>query len=160
MKIGIGYDIHRFKNGRKLIIGGIEIPYHLGLLGHSDADVLTHSIIDSLLGASNSGDIGWNFPDTSCEFKNISSMILLERTKEILDKKNYEICNIDSTLILENPKMNEFRQKIIINITKVLNIQTENFNVKFKTNEGCDSMGVGKAIAAHAVSLLKLIQKS
>ena len=156
MRIGFGYDIHTFEAGKDLIIGGVKIPYSMGLMGHSDADVLIHSIVDALLGASGSGDIGEHFPDTSDEFKNIKSETLLIHTKNILDVKNYKILNIDSTLILEKPKMKEYREKIVENIVRILQIDNKSFNIKFKTNERCDSTGKGEAIDANAVCLIRL----
>ncbi len=154
MRIGFGYDIHKLVEKRKLILGGIEVPSKKGLLGHSDADVLLHAIIDALLGAAGLGDIGEHFPDTDKKYKNISSKILLQRTDEIIKSKGFAIDNIDAVIILEKPKLNELKEKMSLDIAAILNIPKDRVNVKAKTNEGLDSIGKGKAIAAYAVAAL------
>ncbi len=154
-RIGIGYDIHRLVEGRKLFIGGEEIPYHKGLLGHSDADVLLHAICDALLGACGQGDIGEHFPDTDPKYRNIASTKLLEDTCEIIKSKGFVIVNIDSVIIAEEPKLLPFRNKIIKKISQILKINEEKISLKAKTNEGLDATGQGQAIACYAVVLIE-----
>lgn len=154
LKIGQGYDIHRLVEGRKLIIGGVSIPGEKGLLGHSDADVLTHAIIDALLGASGLGDIGKLFPDSDQKFKDINSLKLLAHVKTLLNEKNIKITNIDSTVIIEKPKLGYYREKMIDNLSKTLEINTSQINIKFKTNEKVGEIGKGEAVSAYAITLL------
>lgn len=153
-RAGIGYDVHKLVLGRKLIIGGVYIPYEKGLLGHSDADVLVHSIIDSILGAIKKGDIGTNFPDSSSEFKDISSLILLKNVAEILKNENYCISNIDSVIIAQNPKMKSFIPKMEKNIANSLGISLDQVSVKATTEEELGFTGSGEGIASKAISIV------
>lgn len=156
MRIGIGYDIHNLINRRRLIIGGVEIPYKKGLLGHSDGDVLIHSIIDAILGAAGLGDIGEYFPDSDKKYKDISSLYLLEETYKILRKKKFKINNIDSIIIAEEPKLYKHKDIMRKKISDVLKISKEKINIKAKTNEGQGLVGKGKAIVSISfVSILK-----
>lgn len=151
MKVGIGFDSHRLVNGRSLILGGVEISNDKGLLGHSDADVLLHTICDAILGALGEGDIGRHFPDTDSAYKDISSMKLLMIVKELASKKDYIINNIDATVILEKPKLKGYVHKMIHNISEVLGIEEDMINIKATTNEGMGLIGRGEGIAAFAV---------
>ncbi len=156
VRIGYGWDIHRLVKGRKLILGGEVIPHNKGLLGHSDADVLTHAICDALLGASGCGDIGEHFPDTDPRYKDIDSIKLLKRVVNIIEEKRYVIVNIDATIFAEKPNLIDFKKKIRRNIAEVLNIDLDNVNIKAKTSEGLGSIGKGEAIAACcAASIIK-----
>lgn len=157
MRIGTGYDLHRLCEGRALILGGVKIPYEKGLLGHSDADVLTHAIIDSLLGAMGEKDIGTHFPDTDISFKNISSTLLLQKTMQIMENNGYKIVNIDSNIICEKPKLLPFIDKMKENLAPLLNIDESDISIKAKTNEGLDSTGEGEAIAAQCVCLIEKV---
>ena len=154
MRIGIGYDIHKFSESRELWLGGIKIPYELGLLGHSDADVLAHAICDALLGAAGMGDIGKLFPDTDPQYKDISSIILLERVTSEIHKKGFTIENIDAIVICEMPKIGPFREEIEEKIAAVLNVDKLRVNVKATTNEKIGEIGKGEAIAVQAICLL------
>lgn len=153
-RIGTGYDIHRLEDNRDLIIGGVKIPYEKGLYGHSDADVLIHAIIDAMLGALALSDIGTHFPDTSEEFKNISSLILLEKANSLIVGKGYIINNIDSNIIAQAPKMMPHIPQMREVLAKTLGIDLENISVKAKTNEKMDAVGEKRAIEANAVVLL------
>ncbi|MEK6727240.1 MAG: 2-C-methyl-D-erythritol 2,4-cyclodiphosphate synthase [Candidatus Omnitrophota bacterium] len=153
-KIGIGYDIHRLVEDRKLFIGGVEIPYVKGLFGHSDADVLLHAISDALLGASGESDIGELFPDTDPRYNNISSVELLRIVADLIKKENYEIINIDSVVIAQEPRLSPFKKRIKENIAGILGIQEGSVNIKAKTNEGIGEEGLKEAIASYAVVLL------
>lgn len=153
-RIGHGYDVHRLVVGRKLILGGVDIPFEKGLLGHSDADVLLHAIIDSLLGAVGSGDIGQHFPDSAEEYLGISSLVLLKKTSEIVIAKGYEIVNIDATVILQLPKLAGYIDEMKINIANTLGISTEQINIKATTEEGLGFTGRGEGIKAESVSLV------
>ena len=156
MKVGIGYDIHKLVKGRKLILGGIEIKFSKGLSGHSDGDVLTHAIIDAILGALGKGDIGKHFPDTDSRYKNISSLVLLKETMKLLTKSKYRINNLDTAIIAEKPKIASYSGKIEERLASVLKIKKEFINIKAKTNEGLGEIGKGKAIACFAiVSILR-----
>ncbi len=155
LKIGIGYDSHRFCENRKLVLGGVEIPFEKGLLGHSDGDALIHSIIDALLGAAHLGDIGKMFPDNSDEFKDADSMELLKRAYRAVSDKGYAVINIDSVVILEKPKIAALTDKMEKNIASALCIPAENVSVKGKTNEGMDFVGRGEGIAAISTVLLR-----
>ncbi len=154
IRIGQGYDIHVLCENRKLIIGGVDIPYEKGLLGHSDADVLIHAIIDSLFGAAGLRDIGFHFPDSDANYKNANSINLLKQTKEILEINHYSIINIDSTVICQAPKLSTYIDQMRDNIATALSMDIKNINVKAKTNEECDSTGRGEAVSAMAVSLI------
>jgi len=155
MRIGTGYDVHRLTENRKLIIGGVTIPYNKGLLGHSDADVLTHAIIDSLIGAAALGDIGRLFPDTDMVYKDIDSLILLKKVFELLKQNNYKIINIDSTIIAQSPKMSPYIDQMRQNIANILQTNINNINIKAKTEEGLGFTGSGEGIAAQAVCLIE-----
>ena len=153
-KIGHGYDVHRFGENRKLILGGVEIPNNnIGLTGHSDADVLIHAIIDALLGAAGLGDIGEYFPDTDEKYKDINSAILLEETAKLINK-SYIISNIDCTIILQEPKLADYKQKIRENLSAILKINKSDINIKAKTEESLGFTGNKEGIAAHAVCML------
>lgn len=154
MRIGSGYDVHRLVEGRELIIGGVTIPYEKGLLGHSDADVLTHAIMDSLLGAAALGDIGKHFPDTEETYKGASSLVLLQRVKELLEENFYLIENIDATIIAQKPKMAPYITAMRENIARVLGIQLNQINIKATTEEGLGFTGEGLGISCNAVCLL------
>jgi len=153
-KIGHGYDLHRLVKERKLILGGVEIQHDLGLLGHSDADVLLHAVMDSLLGAAGLYDIGYHFPDTDDKFKGISSMDLLKEVKKLLEDKCYSIGNIDATIIAQKPKLRPYIDEMIENIAKTCEISKECVNIKATTEEGLGITGKEEAITAHAVSLI------
>ena len=155
MRIGLGYDIHSLALERKLFIGGVEIPYIKGLLGHSDADVLIHAICDALLGAISEGDIGEHFPDTDPKYQGISSTELLKLVLVLVSNKGYSICNIDSVIIAQEPGMSPFKNKIQENLAKVLEIDKDSVSIKAKTNEGMGEIGRKEAIACYAVVLLK-----
>ena len=153
MKVGIGYDVHKLVEERKLILGGVEVPFERGLLGHSDGDVLLHAICDALLGAAGKGDIGQHFPDTSPEYKDISSLILLEKVKGLI--KEHRINNIDSIVIAQEPKLASYLLKMKENIAKVLKIDKSKINIKATTTEGLGPMGTGEGIAAYAMISLE-----
>jgi 2-C-methyl-D-erythritol 2,4-cyclodiphosphate synthase len=154
MRIGSGYDVHKLIEGRKLIIGGVHIPYLKGLLGHSDADVLIHSIMDSLLGAMALGDIGKHFPDTDPKYKGISSIILLANVSELINILGYKIANIDSTIIAQDPKMAPYIFEMRSNISEALKIDISMVNVKATTEEGIGFTGRGEGISAQSICLL------
>ncbi len=154
MRIGMGYDVHRLVEDRKLIIGGVEIPYEKGLLGHSDADVLLHVIMDALLGAAALGDIGKHFPDTDPKYKGADSMKLLEYVGELLEENNYFIENIDATIIAQQPKMRPYIDQMRENIAKVLGIEISQVNVKATTEEGLGFTGSMEGISAQAICML------
>lgn len=154
MRIGMGYDVHKLVEDRKLIIGGVEIDYELGLLGHSDADVLLHAISDALLGAAALGDIGKHFPDTDPKYKGADSIVLLKEVKKMLDEKNYLIENVDATIIAQRPKMRPYIDKMRENIANALEIDVECVNVKATTEEGMGFTGEGKGISAQAICML------
>ena len=154
MRIGHGYDVHKLAENRKLILGGVEIPFKKGLLGHSDADVLLHAICDSLLGAAALGDIGVHFPDTSDEFKGISSLKLLRVVADLLDRSGYKVINIDSTVIAQEPKLSPYIFKMRENIAKALNIELNSVSVKATTEEHLGFTGEKLGIAAHSVCLI------
>ena len=155
MFIGIGYDTHRFVKDRKLIMGGIEIPFERGLSGHSDADVLTHAICDAILGAAGLEDIGHHFPNTSDEFKNISSLILLENVMKMLNEKKFIVINIDSVIIAEKPKFFPFINKMKKNYSKILKIGEGKIGIKGTTTEGLGFEGQGLGISAQAIALIE-----
>lgn len=154
MRIGIGYDVHKLVENRDLILGGVKIPYELGLLGHSDADVLLHAIMDSLLGASALGDIGKHFPDTDPKYKGISSISLLKEVGKLLKANDFKISNIDSTIIAQSPKMAPHIQTMRENIATALDINIDQINVKATTEEGLGFTGKGKGISANSICLL------
>lgn len=154
-KIGLGYDIHRLVEDRDLIIGGVKIPYEKGLLGHSDADVLIHAIIDALLGAANLADIGTLFPDTDPKYKDANSIILLKNVIELVKEKGYKINNIDSNIIAQAPKMMPHIPEMKATLAKAMDIDIENISIKAKTKEKLDSVGEKLAIETNAVVLLE-----
>lgn len=156
MRVGLGYDVHKLAENRKLIIGGVDIPYEKGLLGHSDADVLIHAIMDALLGASKLGDIGVLFPDTDPKYKGISSITLLKYVKEEMDKKNIKIVNIDSIIVAQKPKMRPYIAEMEENIAKALNINVDYINVKATTEEELGFTGSGEGISSKAVCMIEM----
>lgn len=151
MRIGIGYDSHRLVEGRRLILGGVEIAHEKGLVGHSDADVLVHAICDAILGALGRGDIGRHFPDTDPSYKDISSMTLLQKVNAMAGEAGFKVNNIDSTVVLERPKLMGSMREMALNISKTLEIPVNRVNIKAKTNEGMGFIGRGEGIAAFAV---------
>lgn len=153
-RIGHGYDVHRLIKGRRLIIGGVEIPHSTGLEGHSDADVLLHAVCDALLGAAAMRDIGHHFPDNNKDFRNISSLVLLGRVVNSLKNKGYRIGNIDATVVAQQPKLSPFIPDMIKNISGILGIQKDCVNVKATTEEGLGFTGSKEGISAHAVALI------
>ena len=155
MRIGSGYDVHKLVEGRLLILGGVEIPYAKGLLGHSDADVLVHAVIDALVGAMGMGDIGRHFPDGDAKYKNIDSLKLLQAVLAMMKKYGYRVINIDSTIIAQAPKLAPYTEKMRKRIAKVLEIDPSLVNVKAKTEEGLGFTGSGEGIAAQAVCLIE-----
>ena len=155
MRIGIGYDVHRLVEGRKLILGGVTIPFEKGLLGHSDADVLIHAVCDALLGAAGLGDIGLHFPDNDPNLKDISSMIILSKTYNLLKDKGFTVINLDSTIMAEEPKITPFRATIQKNIARTIEIEPECVNVKATTLETLGMMGKGEGIAALCIALIE-----
>lgn len=155
MRIGIGYDVHKLVDDRKLFIGGVEIPYEKGLLGHSDADVLIHAIMDSILGALALRDIGYHFPDTDNEYKDIDSKILLKRVYEIMKGKNYKIGNIDSVIACQKPKLAPYIDDMKKVIAEILNTDVENISIKATTTEKLGFIGRGEGISSEAVCLLE-----
>ena len=154
MRIGQGYDVHRLTEGRKLIIGGVEIPYEKGLDGHSDADVLLHAIMDALLGAAALGDIGLLFPDTDAQFAGADSLKLLQKVKDVLDERGYSICNIDATVIAQEPKLRPYIDSMRQNIAETLKIDVSQVSVKATTEEHLGFTGRKEGIAAQAVVLI------
>ncbi|MDD3766974.1 MAG: 2-C-methyl-D-erythritol 2,4-cyclodiphosphate synthase [Eubacteriales bacterium] len=155
MRVGIGYDAHRFEQGRKLILGGVHIPFETGLAGHSDADVLIHAIIDALLGAASMGDIGSVFPDTQDEYKNISSTILLNRVWQMLSRKGYVIKNIDSVIIAQKPRLAPYIEDMRLAIADILELDNDAVSVKATTTEGLGFEGRKEGISAQAICLLE-----
>ena len=154
MRVGMGYDVHRLVEGRKLILGGVEIPYEKGLLGHSDADVLIHAIMDALLGAAALGDIGKHFQDTDPQYKGISSVELLKHVAKLLDKNNYVIENIDATVIAQRPKLRPYMEEMTKNIAGALGIEENRLNLKATTEEGLGFTGTGEGMASQAICSL------
>ena len=158
LRVGHGYDVHRLVENRPLIMGGVEIPYEKGLLGHSDADVLLHAVIDALLGAAAMGDIGKLFPDTDQKYLDISSMILLETTYQRLHEAGYEVVNIDATVVAQKPKIAAFIPQMRQNIAATVHAELDQVNVKGTTEEKLGFTGDGSGIAAHAVCLIEKIK--
>lgn len=154
MRSGIGYDVHRLVEGRKLILGGVDIPFEKGLLGHSDADVLTHAICDALLGAAGLGDIGKHFPDNDSSYKDILSLILLERTAFLISESGFYISNIDATIFAEKPKLAPYRDQMASNIACSAGIDPSQVNIKATTTEGLGMFGKGEGMGAMAVALI------
>lgn len=154
MRVGMGYDVHRLTENRDLIIGGVKIPYEKGLLGHSDADVLLHAIMDALLGAAAMGDIGKHFPDTDPEYEGASSMKLLEHVGKLLEEENYQIINIDATIIAQRPKMAPHIPQMVENVARVLKLEKNQVNIKATTEEGLGFTGTGEGISSQAICAL------
>ena len=155
MKVGFGYDSHRFAGDRKLLLGGVEVPYDRGLVGHSDADVLIHAIADALLGAVGEGDIGGHFPDTDSTFKDISGMKLLQIVSNIVINSGYETVHIDATIVIEKPRIKDYVHRMSANISSVLSIDIGQVNIKVKSNEGMGWIGSGEGAASCAVVTVK-----
>lgn len=154
MRIGQGYDVHRLVEGRSLILGGVDVPYEKGLLGHSDADVLVHAVMDALLGAAALGDIGRHFPDSDPAYKGISSIELLKRVGGLLEEKGYVIENIDATIIAQRPKLAPYRPQMAVNIAEALKLDVSRVSVKATTEEGLGFTGTGEGISSQAITLL------
>lgn len=159
MRIGHGYDVHRLVEGRKLILGGVEVPHTLGLLGHSDADVLTHAVMDALLGAAALGDIGRHFPDTDPAYAGADSLKLLDHVVELLEKKGYQVGNVDATILAQKPKLAPYIEKMRDNLAARMKVAPDQVNVKATTEEKLGFTGAEEGIAAHAVALLSLKRK-
>ena len=155
MRVGIGFDVHSFKIGRRLVLGGVEIEYSKGLSGHSDADVLVHAMMDALLGAAGLRDIGVYFPDTDTRYKNISSLLLLKEVKNIINDKGFEIINIDSTLILEKPKVSPYITAMLSKLSGALELDPGRLGIKATTTEGLGFCGREEGIAAQSIALLE-----
>lgn len=155
LRIGHGYDVHRLAAGRKLILGGVEIPYEKGLDGHSDADVLTHAVMDALLGACGLGDIGRHFPDSDERYRGISSLLLLDHVAALLRQQGYGVVNVDVTLIAQAPKVGPYRQQMADNLATHIGISSEQINVKATTEEHLGFTGSGEGMACHAVALVE-----
>lgn len=155
LRVGHGYDVHRLAPGRRLIIGGVDIPWEMGLDGHSDADVLLHAVMDALLGAAALGDIGALFPDQDDAFLNISSVTLLERVAQVIAKKGWQVVNVDATLIAQRPKVGPYRDAMRQNIAKALGVDVSQISVKATTEEHLGFTGDGSGMAAHAVALIE-----
>ena len=155
MRSGIGYDVHRLVAGRKLVLGGTDIPYEKGLLGHSDADVLVHAVCDALLGAAGLGDIGLHFPDSDPKYKNISSLTLLAQTNVMVREKGFSICNIDTIIFAEAPKIGPYRKSMQENLAAAVNIDPDCVNIKATTTEGLGTIGKGEGIGAMCVVLVE-----
>lgn len=160
MRIGIGYDIHPLGSGRKLILGGVEIPYAQGLVGHSDADALVHAVCDALLGAMGEGDLGKHYPSSDPRFKNISSLRLLEDIAGLLGKKGFRLVNLDTVIIAQAPRLSPHLVDMQARIAEVLKVEREVVNIKVKSGEGLDAIGREEAIAAQAVCLIEPVGKS
>ena len=154
-RIGNGYDVHRLVKGRKLILGGVDIPHGLGLDGHSDADVLCHALCDSLLGASGAGDLGKYFPDTDNKWKGVSSLVLLEKSGELVAERGFQISNIDTTIVAQQPKISPHIESMITNISETLKIDPTQINIKATTTERLGFAGREEGIAAYAIALLQ-----
>ena len=155
MRVGIGYDVHPLASGRKLVLGGIDIPFDKGLSGWSDADVLTHAIIDALLGAAALGDIGSHFPSGEPQYKDISSLVLLKRVRDEVEENGWQVDNIDATIIAEEPKLSDFIDRIRQRISQTLGIDVSQVGIKASTSNGLGFVGRGEGMAAYAVALLK-----
>lgn len=153
-RMGMGYDVHRLVQGRPLILGGVTIPYEKGLLGHSDADVLTHAICDAVLGALGLGDIGHHFPDTAKAFKDISSLLLLERCYGLMHSHGYQLINLDAVILAQAPKINRFKEEMEAKLARTLHASSAQVNVKATTTEGLGFIGRGEGMAAKSVVLL------
>ena len=159
-RIGHGYDVHKLTEERKLILGGVDVPFEKGLLGHSDADVLVHAVCDALLGAAALGDIGKHFPDTDMKYKNADSLVLLEAVCSLIRENGYEICNIDSTVIAQRPKLASFIPQMRQNIARTCGLSVDLVNVKATTEEKLGFTGEGLGISAHSVTIIKKINSA
>lgn len=157
-RIGTGYDVHRLVAGRKLMIGGVDIPFDKGLSGHSDADVLLHAICDALLGAAGLGDIGRHFPDTAPIYKDISSLMLLEEVRRLLSEAGFRVNNVDATIVAEKPKMAPHIPSMVTNIAEAIKVDRSAINVKATTTEGLGFAGRGEGMAAYAVALIRKVE--
>ena len=157
MRIGQGYDVHRLVEGRRLVLGGVDIPWEKGLLGHSDADVLTHAVMDALLGAAGLGDIGKHFPDTDPAYKGADSLKLLERVVVLLEERGFAVGNVDATVLAQRPKLAPYIPKMRENLARVMGLDPSRVNVKATTEEGLGFTGSGEGMAAHAVALIEEI---
>ena len=154
-RCGIGYDLHRLAEGRKLIVGGIEVPFDKGPLGHSDGDVVAHALCDALLGAAGLGDIGTHFPDSDPQWKGANSLLFLAHARKLLDDRSFKIAHVDVVVILERPKLGPHFPKMRLALAKSLNVPSEKIHLKAKTNEGVDAVGRGEAIACHVVATVE-----
>ena len=155
MRVGLGYDAHRLVAGRPLILGGVDIPYHLGLEGHSDADVLTHALGDALLGAVGAGDLGRHFPDSDPVYRHISSLILLERIMEVAERRGFKPVNVDAVIVAQAPQMSPYFPRMVARLAPILGLAPEDINLKATTTEGMGFAGKGEGIAAYAVVLVE-----
>lgn len=155
MRIGHGYDVHKLVEGRPLILGGVSVPHTMGLLGHSDADVLTHAVMDALLGAAALGDIGRHFPDTDNSYKNIDSQVLLMRVMELLKQRGYRVVNVDATIIAQRPKLMNYLPEMVKTLAKNMNVSEDRVNIKATTEEGLGFTGTQEGISAHCVCLIE-----
>lgn len=155
MRIGLGYDIHKLVEGRKLILAGLEVDHDRGLLGHSDADVVVHALIDAILGAMGMGDIGQHFPDNDMKYKDADSMQLLEKIVYMMECENYQIVNVDINVIAQSPKLSKYRESMRVNLAKYLKVDRGDVNIKFKTKEELDAVGEKLGMEAHAIVLLQ-----
>jgi 2-C-methyl-D-erythritol 2,4-cyclodiphosphate synthase len=153
-KIGIGYDIHKLVEGRKLILGGVEIPFEKGPLGHSDGDALLHAVADALLGAAGLGDIGYHFPDTDPDYKDADSAKLLGSVVDLIRQRGYRLVNLDANIIIQKPKLAPFIAEMKNKMAVVLNVEPEQLSIKIRSNEGLDAIGRGEAVAAQAIALI------
>mgnify|MGYP004554683729 FL=1 len=159
MRIGHGYDVHKLVEGRKLILGGVEVPFEKGLLGHSDADVLTHAVMDALLGAAGLGDIGRHFPDSDPAYAGADSLVLLDHVVALLNEKGWQVGNVDATILAQRPKLAPHIGQMQDNLARHMNVTAEQVNVKATTEEGLGFTGLGQGMAAHAVALLEPSEK-
>lgn len=157
MRIGHGYDVHKLVEGRPLILGGVSVPHTMGLLGHSDADVLTHAVMDALLGAAALGDIGRHFPDTDNSYKNIDSQVLLMRVMELLKQRGYRVVNVDATIIAQRPKLMNYLPEMVKTLAKNMNVSEDRINIKATTEEGLGFTGAQEGISAHCVCLIEQV---
>ncbi len=155
VKTGLGYDVHRLVKGRRLVLGGVEIPHHCGLDGHSDADVLLHAVCDALLGAAGKGDIGEHFPNTDPKYKNISSLKLLAEVYQIVRKAGYKIVNVDTVILVQEPHLKDFKPRMMANIAAALKLKNEDVNIKATTQEGLGFVGNKEGMAAYAIVTLE-----
>lgn len=154
MRVGMGYDVHRFAADRSFVLGGVEIPHDMGLLGHSDADVLVHAVCDALLGAAGMGDVGLHFPDTDDQYKDVSSLLLLKRVGKMLSENGLSIINIDATVLAERPKIAPYRSEMEQNIAGTLNIASGLVNIKATTTEGLGHIGRGEGVGAMCIAMI------